>query len=195
MGAYMLAFLGAASGIGWQVYLTINFPTFLDLTRLTNSLEQGLIVGSVFGLGIFLTRVITERLQPSHALLRVLLGTVVGAAAMNIALFIFHVLFLNTPPSGVLITLGCTLIALTFAVSGLVSARPLKMLLCSLSLLIAILGTWLIHISLATSSVEWTPLFKYAYEWSLSQVSSAALGVALLMGIFGNMIDLSIRDE
>jgi len=114
---------------------------------------------------------------------------------MNIALLIFHVLFLNTRPRSLLITLGCVMIALTFAVGSLIRSRLIKMFLSTISILMAIMGTWWIHINLAASPVELTPMFRYDYTWALTQVLFTALAVAFLMGIFGNLINLSITDE
>ena len=193
IGAYLMTFLGAALGIGLQVYLTLNIPDFMDAVRITTSLIRGLIIGFIFGLGIFLTRIINERFHISNAILSVFLGTVVGGIGMNVALFIFHVLYLDTFPQGFLITLGCMLIALTFAVGGLIRSRLIKMFLSSVSILVAIMGTWLIHVNLAASAVELTPMFRYDYNWPLTQVLFTALGVAFLIGIFGNLINLSIR--
>jgi len=195
IGAYMMAFLGAALGIGLQVYLTYNFPSFLDTARITTSLERGLIIGSIFGLGIFLTRVITERFHTSNAILSLFLGTIAGGIGMNIALFILYVLFLDTPPQGFLLTLGCMMIALTFAVGTLIHSRLIKMFFSSVSILIAIIGTWLIHTNLAASQLELTPIFRYDYTWPLTQVLFTALSVAFSIGIFGNLISLSIKDE
>ena len=195
IGAYVMTFLGAALGVGLQVYLTSNFPNFLDTIRITTSMVRGLIIGSIFGLSIFLTRIITERFHTSNPILSVLLGTIVGGIGMNIALFIFHVLYLNTFPQGFLITLGCILIASTFAVGGLIHPRLIKMILSSLSILMAIMGTWLIHINLASSELELTPMFKYNYTWPLVQVLLTALGVAFSIGIFGNLVSLSIRNK
>jgi serine/threonine protein kinase len=194
IGAYMLSFLGAALGIGIHVYLAYNLPDFFDSVRIATSLEQGLIIGSVFGLGIFLTKVITQRFHTSNAFLRVLLGTIAGALVMNMALLLFHMIFLHTPPMGFLITLGCMFIGLTFAIGGLIRSRLINIVLSSFSILIAIVGTWLIHVSLATSQVELTPLFKYDYTWPLTQVLFTALVVALSMGIFGNLVSLAIKD-
>ena len=194
-GAYLMAFLGAALGISLQVYLTVNFPDFLDTVRITTSLEQGLIIGSIFGLGIFLTRLITERLQLSNTMLSVFLGMVVGGIGMNIALFIFHVLYIHTFPQGFLITLGCMMIAFAFAVGGLIRSRLIKIFLSIVAILGAILGTWLIHVNFAASAVELTPMFRYDYAWPLTQVLFTALSVAFLIGTFGNLVDLSIRNE
>jgi hypothetical protein len=195
IGAYMLAFLGSALGIGTQVYLTYRLPDFFDIARISTSLEQGLIIGSIFGLGIFMTRVIMERFDASGTFLKLALGTTTGWFGMNIALFIFHVLFLNTPPMGFLITAGCILIALAFSVSGLLKSRLIRMLISTVSIFIAITGTWLIHVNSAVSSVELTPIFRYDYAWSLNQISSVALWVAAFIGILGNLINLSIVDE
>jgi hypothetical protein len=136
-----------------------------------------------------------ERFQASSVLLRIILGTLTGGVVMNISLFIFHVLFLNTPPMGFLVTAGCVLIALTFSIGGLLKSRILKMILATVSIFTAILGTWLIHIGSAASSVELTPVFRYDYAWSLTQISSVAFGAAVSMGLLGNLIDLSTLDE
>jgi serine/threonine protein kinase len=195
IGAYMLAFLGATLGVGIQVYLTYNLPNFLDAARITTSLEQGLIVGAVFGLGIFIIRVVMERFQASAALPRVFVGAIMGGISMNLALLIFHVLFLNTPPSGFLITAACMLIAFTFAVGGLFRWRLLRMFLSSVSVFVSIMGTWWIHTHYAASLVDLTPFFRYDYAWSLTQVSLTALGIAFSIGVFGNFINLSIAEK
>jgi serine/threonine protein kinase len=195
VGAYVLAFLGAALGLGLQVYLTYNLPDILDTARITTSLVQGLIVGAVFGVGIFIIRVVMERFQAYAALPRLFVGTILGGIGLNIALLIFHVLFLNTPPHGLLITAACMLIALTFAVGSLFRSRLLRMALSSVSVFVAILGTWWIHTNFAASLVDLTPLLWYDYAWSLTQVAFTALGVALPIGIFGNLVSLSIVEE
>jgi hypothetical protein len=177
------------------VYLTYNLPDFLDIARISTSLEQGLIIGSILGLGIFLTRVITERFHTSNILLSIFLGTIAGGVGINIALWMFHVLFLNTPPHGFLIPLGCAVIALTFALGGLIRSRLIKMFLSGVSILSTIMGTWLLHINLTSSIVEWTPMFRYDYTWSLMQISFTAFIVAFVIGILGNMISLSVREE
>jgi len=195
VGAYVLALLGAALGVGLQVYLTYNLPDFMDTARFTDSLVQGLIVGTVFGLGIFIIRVVMERFRASPALPRLIVGTILGGMGLNVALLVFHALFLNTPPHGFLITAGCMLIALTFALGGLFRARLLRMFLSSVSVFAAIMGTWWIHTNFAATLVDLTPLFRYDYAWSLTQVALTALGVALPIGILGNLVNLSIAEE
>ena len=194
ISAYVLAFLGAALGVGMQVYLTYNLPDFMDTARITTSLVQGLIVGTVFGLGVFVIRVMTDRFQSAAALPRVLFATLAGLLGLNIAMLSFHVLFLNTPPRGFLITAGCLLIAFAFALGGLLRWRILRMMLSSAAVFAAILGTWWIHRQVSTSLMELTPLFQYSYAWSLAQVAFTALTVALPIGVLGNLVNLSILD-
>jgi len=195
VGAYALAFLGATLGVGLQAFVTYRLPSLLDTARITDSLQQGLIVGAIFGLGIFIIRVVMERFRATNAVLRLLVGTVVGSIVLNIAMLIFHLLFLSTPPSGLLITAACLLIALTFAVSSLLRWRLVRMLLTSLSVFTAIMGTWLIHTSYADSFMDLTPIFRYDYAWSLTDISITAVGIALLIGVFGNLVNLSIVEE
>ena len=195
VGAYVLALLGAALGVALQVYLTYNLPNFIDTARITTSLVRGLIVGAVFGVGVFIIRVVMERFQVSAAAIRVFVATILGGIGLNIALLIFHVLFLNTPPHGFLITAACLLIALTFAVGGLFRSRLLRMVLSTISVFGAIIGTWWIHANFAASLVDLTPLFHYDYAWTLTQVAFNALVVALPIGILGNLANLSITEE
>ncbi len=195
IGAYALALLGAALGIGLQVFVTYRLPSLLDTARITDSIVQGLVVGAVFGLGIFSIRVVMERFRTSKVLLRIFIATILGGGGLNIALLIFHVLFLDTPPGGFLITTACLLIALTFAVGSLLRARLLRMFLASLSVFTAILGTWWLHTQYAASLSDLTPVLRYDYAWTLTQVAFTALGIALPIGVFGNLINLSIAEE
>jgi serine/threonine protein kinase len=194
VGAYMLALLGATLGIGSQVYLTYRLPEFMDVARVSSSLEQGLIVGTVFSMGLFLARVIVERFSGANALLRIVLGSVIGAIGMNFAFFIFHVLFINTPPTGILITLGCLLIALAFAVGGLIRLRVLRMLLSIGSITLAITGTWWVHVTMTASITKLTPLFYYDSNWTMPQVLFTSTIVALWIGMFGNLVSLGEGD-
>jgi len=195
VGAYSLAFLGAALGVGLHSYLTYNLPDYIDIIRIVTSMEQGLIIGLIFGLGIFTTRVVMERFQASAVLLRLAVGTLMGGIGMNIAMLIYHVLFVNTPPSGFLITAACLFIAATFAVGGLFRSRLLRMFLSTASVFLAIIGTWWVHTRFAVSILELTPVFRFDATWTLTHISLTALGIALLIGIFGNLVNLAIVEE
>jgi serine/threonine protein kinase len=194
IAAYVLALLGAMLGVGTQVFVTYRLPTLLDTARITDSLQQGLIVGAIFGLGIFSTRVVMERFQSSPPLPRLLIGTVSGSVGINIALLIFHVLYVS-PPRGFLLTAASLLIALFFALGGLFRTRLLKMFLASFSVFTAIVGSWWMHINYAASQLDLTPVFQYEYTWTLTQVAPMALGIAAAIGILGNLVNLAITDH
>lgn len=195
ISAYTLVFLGAAFGFAIQVYLTYNLPNFLDTVRITTSLEQGLIVGSVFGLGIFLTKLINERFRATSISISVILGTVIGGLGINVAIFLFHILFLNTPPQSFLITAGSLLIAFVFSMNARISSKWIKIFLSTISIFVAILGTWWIHFNYAAAPVELTPMLRYDYQWPVNQIAWTALAVSIMVGVFGNLIDLSVAEE
>ncbi|MEW6287285.1 MAG: serine/threonine-protein kinase [Chloroflexota bacterium] len=195
VGAYFMAFLGSSLGIAVQVYLTINLTGLFDSARIAISLERGLITGFVFGLGIFLTRVAVERFHASRLLPRLLFGTLTGALLMNLALLVFHILFVRTPPQGFLITASSLLIALAFAAGGLTRSYLFRVFLTSLTIWGTILAAWLLHTRYASSPEQLTPLFRYDYAWSLTQVALTALGVSLPMGILGNVVNLTLQKQ
>lgn len=195
VAAYVSAFLGSSLGLALQVYLTYNLPDFMDTARITTSLTQGLIIGTVFGLGIFVVRAAMERFQPADILPRLVAGTLLGGIGLNIAMLIFHILFLSTPPGGLLITAACFTIALTFAVGGLFRSRLLKMALGSLAVFAGIVGTWWLHTQYAASITDLTPLFIYDFTWSLARVAVTAAMVSLPIGVFGNLINLTLVEE
>jgi hypothetical protein len=123
------------------------------------------------------------------------IGTIGGILGMNIGLLIFHMLFIHTPPKGFSITAACILIAFTFAIGGLVRLRWIRMIMSSVAIFITIMGTWWIHINLAASSVDLTPVFRFDYAWPLTQVAFTAFVIALPIGIFGNLVNLSIVED
>jgi ABC-type transport system involved in cytochrome c biogenesis permease subunit len=87
------------------------------------------------------------------------------------------------------------MISFAIAIGSLFRARLVKMFFSSVSIFITIIGTWWVHINYATTNLELTPIFKYDPAWSLAQVSFTALGVALLIGILGHLVNLAAMDE
>lgn len=195
VGAYVMAFLGSALGVGIQNYMTIRLTGLFNTERIILSLERGLIMGAVFGLGIFLSRVFVERFQTSRKGPRIFLGTLVGGMVITLGVLVFHILWVKTPPRGFLIPAGSMLIAIAFVVGGFTRSYILKAILSSAAVFAAIAGTWWLHVNYAGSNLELTPIFKFDEAWSLTQVSLTALGVALPIGILGNLINLDIEEE
>jgi serine/threonine-protein kinase len=192
---YATALIGSTLGIASQIYLTYRLPDFLDLTRISSSLIQGLITGFVFGLGIFLSRLIMERFKKASFFVRFSFASLIGALVMSAALFLFHLLFLNTMPAGWLIPLGCFVIACSYSVGGLIPWRFVKMMLTMASVVAAIVGTWLIHVNFSAAITDLTPLFQYDATWSLIQISFTAFCVSLGVGVLGNIPPMDIQDE
>lgn len=192
---YATALLGSTLGIASQIYLTYRLPDFMDLARISSSLIQGLLTGFVFSFGIFLSRLVTERFKTASFLLRFGLGSIAGAFAMSAAFYLFHLLFLNTMPSGFLIPLGCFVIACSFSAGRLIPWRLVKMIVSIAAVIVAIVGTWWIHSNFSASITSLTPLFLYDRGWAITQIGFTAFCVAIWMGILGHVPALDIREE
>jgi serine/threonine protein kinase len=188
--------LGTALSIGLQVYLTLRLMKIMDFDRLLISLERGILLGVLFGLGILIVRIIVERFPESNAVIRVSLAALLGGLLLNIAKFIFDVLILKTVPQGILmISAGSLLIALGYALSGLVRLRLVKALITMAAVLTALAGTWWGHLMLSRAGITMTPLFFYDYLWTSSQVLITMLIVALPMSIISNLGELSPKKD
>jgi serine/threonine protein kinase len=191
---FAMAFLGTTLGTSTQIYFTYRLPSFLDLERITISLERGILLGVVFGLGILVTRLIAERFTILNSLQRVLLATIVGGLGLNIGLFTYDVLFLRNTPHGILITIGCLLIALGFAL-GILYRKPVhRMVVSALVIIFTLAGTWWAHVNLSPNPTDLSPLFFYEYTWTNIQVLGVILVVALPMAILGNLFSLSLDE-
>jgi hypothetical protein len=170
-------------------------PEFLDSFRITRTFEHGIILGIIFGFGIFVTRVIVERFPESNTILRIGLATLLGGLLMNVAIFIYDVLFLDTVPKGILISAGCFIIALGFAVSGLMHGKVVRMLITAAAVLAALAGSWWGHLLLSRSGINMTPLLFYEYLWTSSHVLIIMIIVTLPMSILSNLGDLSPKNN
>ena len=180
--------LGAALSVGLQVYLTLRLMKIMDFDRLLISLERGILLGVLFGLGILIVRIIVERFPESNAAIRIGLAVLLGGLLLNVAKFIFDVLVLKTVPQGMLlISAGSLLIALGYAMSGLVRLRLVKTLITTAAVLTALAGTWWGHLMLSRAGITMTPLFFYDYMWTTSQVFITMLIVVMPMSIISNL--------
>lgn len=191
---FTMAFLGTTLGASIQIYLTYRLPNFLDMERIIISLERGAFLGVIFGLGILLTRLIAERLTALEAIPRVILSTIAGGLVFSIGLFTYDVLILKNAPNGILMTTGCLLIALGYALGALFHARLARIAVSLLFIFSAIAGTWWVHTSLSAIPTRLSPVFFYDYSWTNIQVLGVVLLVALSMAIPGNLFDLSLDE-
>jgi len=185
LGVYALAALGVALGFAAQVYLTYRLPDYMDLARISIAVERGLIMGLVFGFGIFITRLLTALLPFSKALPRIVIATLVGGATLTIGLLLYDILFLNTSPGGILYAMGCFLISAGFAFGQWTRPLAVKLLISALAIFTALGGTWFGHIALMGFPTGMSPIFFYDYGWPISQILGTMLAAGLPMAILG----------
>jgi serine/threonine protein kinase len=192
--SYALAFFGTLAGISLRVYLTYRLPNFLDFERIIISLEHGVFLGAGFGIGILISKLIVERFPEMRVWLRLGIASLAGGLILNIMLFTYDVLFLKTIPGGLLAPLGCILIASGYAIAGLTRARLPKVFISTTIIFIALAGSWIGHLTLASTSFPMSPVFFYDYEWTLAQALGINLLISLSMAIFANLVDLSVTE-
>jgi serine/threonine protein kinase len=195
VAAYGMALLGSSIGIALYAYLAFRLPDFLDLERISTSLIRGVISGFVFSLGIFLSRLMAERFEQVSFPFRFVFAVTAGALGTSAALFLFHVVFVNTTPSGFLIPAGCFLIACSYSLGHLIPWRAAKMLISSMAVFVAIAGSSWIHRTFATFITELTPLFQFEAQWSFAQISLTALLIALSIGVPGHLVRMDVRED
>lgn len=191
LAAYALVFLGALLGFGLQAYLTARIPTFWEARHILLSLERGAIFGAPFALGILVMRVIMERFH--HAPWPARLGTasLLGALLINLAVFIYDVFVLNTPPTGFLVPAACLLIALGFSTAALFRRRWARMLISGLTLFAALAGAWWAHLAWRAAS----PVLFYDYAWPPASILGTLLLVIAPIAALGNLLRLIPEDE
>lgn len=154
---YLVAALGSALGLGLHIYATYRVPQFLDAARILNAVGGGLLFGLLIGLGIFLTRLIVQRLEILAPVPRVVLGVAVGALIVNLGLASYHTLFLAAPPEGWGVATGSFLTALGFGLgTWLLRSRPLRMLTSTACVGLSISLSWLVALRMPL-----TPMLPY----------------------------------
>lgn len=180
--------VGSTLGVAFQVYATVRLRGFFAIDRILITIERGLFLGILMGLGIFATRLIVKRFDVVKPIPRLLLGTVIGAAIINISVVLYQLLFLKAAPVGWLIALGSVLIVLGFAVSSLLS-RPAWLVRALISFVFAEIGVvlpWLLSIGTGLD-----PIFHYEYTWPLQQVLFISSIVALCITFVSQLTDVS----
>jgi hypothetical protein len=184
--AYLAAGLGSALGLGFTVYATYLWPSFLDARRILNAAGSGLLFGLLIGLGIFLTRLIAHRLRVLPLGARVALGVCVGTLIINFGVTSYHNLFLDAQPVGWLIAMGSFLMALGFGVgAGLARSKLLRALVSTVAVGLGIGLSW--QLALRTAL---TPVLYYASNRPVQTVFLIAAS-SLLMGLVAHTVDLS----
>jgi hypothetical protein len=193
LGVYGLAALGVFLGFGAQVYLTYRLPNYMDMTRISISVERGLFMGFVFGFGIFITRLLTEILPSTKTIARMAISTLVGGAILTTGLLLYDLLFLSTLPGGILYAAGCFFISAGYACTQWVRPAALKISISAMVIFLALAGTWIGHIGTAATPTSMAPIFFYDYGWTIAQVFGTMLVASLPMAVFGTLGKLPPR--
>ena len=193
--AYAMTFLGTALGTGLQAYLTYHLPAFMDLERITFSLERGVFLGLELAAAILLIKLIVEGFPETSTPARVIIATLTGGIGLGISFFIYDILLLHTAPQGILMIAGCLLLAAGHALASRAGPRIWKMLISYGAWLAALALTWFMHVSLAATPAMFSPIFFYDYSWTAAQVLGSMLLVSLPMAVLANLIKLTPQDE
>jgi hypothetical protein len=180
--------LGSVLGIGAHVYLTVRLWGIFALDRIRITIEQGLFLGVLIGLGIFATRLFVKRFDVIKPIPRLLLGVAIGALIIDVSIVISQVLFLNSPPTGWLITLGSILFVLGFAISSLL-ARPAWLVRALLSFVFVELGIVLPFLLSISTGLD--PMFRFEYTWTTQQVLLVSGITALLISFISQLTEIS----
>jgi serine/threonine protein kinase len=92
---YLWAAAANSLAFGSLVFITLRGTDILGQFRLLNTLGLGLLLGLVFGSGVWLARHIAQRLMVAPFWLRVALGTIAGGLIVAAAFSLYHAIVLS----------------------------------------------------------------------------------------------------
>jgi len=181
---YLTAALASALGLGYHVFATYRLPSFLNSARILNTLGSGLLFGPILGLGIFLTQFAIHRLRNISTTLRTAIGVIIGGGIVNISFYTYHLLFLDSNPSGWLMSLGSFIMALGFGVGA--SYFNSKRIRAPLSVLTTGLGfglSWAL-----STSLKMTPMIYYETDQPLKTLLHVCV-TSLIIGVIPHLVE------
>jgi serine/threonine protein kinase len=189
--AYVAAALAAALGLSYHVYATYRLPTFLNSARILNALGSGLLFGPLIGLGIFLTRLVVSRLRNVTKLPRVAIGVLLGGLVVNLSFFSYYLLFLDTNPTGWLLSFGSFLMVIGFGIgTGFFPSRVMRSLLGAATTGLGLGLSWV-----WSTSLKFTPMIYYESDQPVQTFLHICI-TSLMIGIVPNLVDsLDLNDH
>jgi len=194
LAAYAASFFGSALGFGAYVYWSYRYQGLFDSMRIGLAVERGILIGAPFGFGLFITRLIAERLSRGKPFIRLVLATGLGAVVLTLTISLYYFLYLQYPPAGVLVPISCLVTALGFACGALRPSRLWKIGLSSIAFFTAVTGSWLAYIQFAPSPTGLSPLLNFDTASPILSVLAISLITVVMMTVFGNLIDLSLPE-
>jgi serine/threonine protein kinase len=181
---YLTAALAAALGLGYHVFATYRLPSFLNSARILNTFGSGLLFGPLLGLGIFLTQFVTTRLQNVSTILRTAIGVIIGGGIVNLSLYAYHLLFLDSNPIGWLMSLGSFIMILGFGVgAGFFHSRRIRALLSASTTGLGLGISWAF-----SASLMMTPMIYYEVDQPVETFFHICI-TSLMIGVIPHLVD------
>ncbi|HTX92352.1 MAG TPA: protein kinase [Anaerolineales bacterium] len=193
LGSYGLSVAGTTIGFSAIAYLSYRLPDFLDTVRIAVSLERGFFLGIFFSLGIFLTRLLSERFSSAPKGWPLVLSATLGTGLFYLAFLAYDVIVLDTPPSGLLLPGSCLLIAIGYALGSLFKKRFLKIGLAFLTLAAVLAGSWYVILYLGSGATTITPPIAFEATLPVIQVILIISLSMLPVAALGSLIDLTLQ--
>ncbi len=196
LAGYGVAFLGAFLGFGVYAYLAYSYRYpghLLDLVGISASITTGIYLGAFFGFGLALTHHLASRYWGKSVLLGTIIAGVIGGVALSGGMFVYDVLALNTPPTGLFLPAGCLWIAFGFALAAQLHSRVGQIGLSLVALFTALAGTWRFALIFGNLSTD-LPIISFDQGPTLLLLGWMII-VALPPAILTNLIVLKDKEE
>jgi len=196
----LASLVGAGLGFGVYTYAVYRLNIFLDTARFLTAVQHGLFIGAGFALMIPLVRIIVEQFPKVPFWKRGLTASLLGGLPITSVILLYHTLLLeryeilqaaNAGKSAFLLA-ACLVIPFGFSCASLARTRLIKTLFYTLTLLLALFGSWWAHLYLPLRPF---PLLYYEYTWPLSQVLALIFFVAVSTAIGAGLPRLNPTDE
>ena len=82
---YLFASLGVGLGLAFHVFWSTRLPSWMDTTRILNTVGSMIIFGPLIGAGLFATRLIVQRLKVMRRAPRTILAILLGLSLIHIS--------------------------------------------------------------------------------------------------------------
>ena len=145
-------------------------PSIFNTARILSTLGSGLLIGPIIGAGIFASELIASRLEIIKKAPRLLFGSIVATIFIGLGFVGFHTLFLDNPPSGILIVIASFLIALGGSLGvGITQSKIARFAIGVFFAALALYGSGALSIG-----TEQAPLLYYDFREPVTTASRIA---------------------
>lgn len=180
-GHVLRSYLGAAAGyglaLGIYIFVFYRWTSLLDNSRILNAVGIGLVFGPVMGLGAFIARLLSRRLNVLHAGGRILLGGMLGALILNLGIVGFHEFFLNSTPMGYTIAAVSLMITSTISIAEVMfKSQKWRILSCVLITALTTGLSWQIYLRSGLSPILYFNAGQSVQTILLILVTSVLMG-------------------